>query len=161
MYMVAGERTHLYITHSKDVAAEAAAVLDGRYEEYENDDLFLDFGGVLVNDMRYIRLQPEGLAYHFLAHHLSNLMLALNAGIQEAQNLGRNYVSFLGYPLGHLMSVPVAQTLRQILRDNWNDYRLLETANVQLWERAVTDLSGSERVNVERELASMNPEMVN
>jgi hypothetical protein len=161
MYMVAGERTHLYVTHSKDVADQAASDMDGRYEEYEGDELHLDFGGILVGGMQYITVRPQGHTYRFLAHHLSNLMLALGSAIKDATQNNRNYVSFLGYPMGHLMSLEVAQALKEDLRQNWDTYRLQETANVQMWESAIGRMAGSERVNVDRELQSINPAQVN
>lgn len=153
MYYVAGDGTHLYASHSLAAAKSLAATMkNGSVEEFAANEITIDFGGILLGSMKRLKVAPRGHNYQFLAHHLTQLAQALNTAIDEAKGLKRDFVSFLGHPLGHCMELATAEAMMHSISEHWNEFVDAERHNLDAWEGAIRSISSLNGVDVKREI---------
>lgn len=120
-------------------------------EEFGENSLHFDFGGVLVGGMETIDIQIDECQYSFFAHHLPNVAAALSAGLLRDDE----FVTFNGYPFSYALTRKHAQRILHVIAQDYNKYIALELHNRHRYEVAVQALAGLPGVNVQRELDSL------
>lgn len=141
-------------THDREIAA-----MYGHYEEMDFNTMNIDFGGALVTGMEYIEINLDGINYSFLAHHLNNLVKALNVSLDAAQKAHSSHLVINGYPFYYAVRPEVAEQLLKNIAQNWNEYRVLELSNLHVYERAIRSVDTS-RLDVRKEIAALRPSEV-
>lgn len=141
-------------THDQDIAA-----MYGAYERTEFDTMNIDFGGALVTGMAYIEISLDGVNYSLLAHHLNNLVKALDSALGAAQKAHNSHIVIHGHPFYYAMKPESAEHLLKTIAQNWNEYRVLELSNLHVYERAIRSVDAS-KLDVSKEIASLRPSEV-